>query len=69
VEKLKREIQQSIFSSFPSKDEFFAHGKKKQTVQARIKQQEKNLKELQENLLQNTRLIKNGQHLKQLLGQ
>jgi len=69
LEGIKREIQQSIFSSFHSKEEFFAHGKKKQSIEDRIRLQQKNLKELQENLQQNTRIIQNGNHLKQLLSQ
>ncbi|MCP9751856.1 hypothetical protein [Ferruginibacter sp. HRS2-29] len=69
LEGIKREIQQSVFSSFHSKEEFFAHGKKKQTVETRIHLQQKNLKELQDNLEENTRIIRNGQQLKQLLNQ
>lgn len=69
LEALKRQLQQKIFHSFGSKESFYSHGKKPLPVEARIKYDINNIKELQQNLQANTRIISSAAHLKELLQQ
>ena len=67
LEALKRQLQQKIFHSFGSKESFYSHGKKPLPVETRIKYDISNIKELQQNLQANTRIISTAAHLKELL--
>jgi hypothetical protein len=69
LEALKRQLQQKIFHSFGSKESFYSHGKKPLPVETRIKYDINNIKELQQNLQANTRIISSAAHLKELLQQ
>ena len=69
LEGLKRQLQQKIFHSFGSKESFYSHGKKPLPVETRIKYDINNIKELQQNLQANTRIISSAAHLKELLQQ
>jgi hypothetical protein len=69
LEALKRQLQQKIFHSFGSKESFYSHGKKPLPVETRIKYDINNIKELQQNLQANTRIISSATHLKELLQQ
>jgi hypothetical protein len=69
LEALKRQLQQKIFHSFGSKESFYSHGKKPLPVETRIKFDINNIKELQQNLQANTRIISTSAHLKELLQQ
>lgn len=69
LEGLKRALQQKIFHSFGSKESFYSHGKKTIPVDARIKNDINNIKELQQNLQANTRIMSTAAHLKELLQQ
>jgi hypothetical protein len=69
LEALKRQLQQKIFYSFGSKESFYSHGKKPLPVETRIKYDIHNIKELQQNLQANTRIISTAAHLKELLQQ
>lgn len=69
LEALKRQLQQKIFHSFGSKESFYSHGKKPLPVETRIKFDINNIKELQQNLQANTRIISSAAHLKELLQQ
>ena len=69
LEALKRSLQQQVFRSFGSKESFYAHGRKKIPVEARIKNDINSIKELQQNLLDNTRIISTPAHLRELLQQ
>lgn len=69
LEGLKRILQQKIFHSFGSKESFYSHGKKPIPVDARIKNDINNIKELQQNLQANTRIMTTAAHLKELLQQ
>ncbi len=69
LEHLKRTLQQKIFRSFGSKESFYAHGRKKMAVEARIKNDIQQIRELQQNLQANTRIINSPAHLKELLQQ
>jgi hypothetical protein len=69
LEALKRTLQQKIFHSFDSKESFYAHGRKKIAVELRIKNDINHIKELQQNLQVNTRIISTPAHLKELLQQ
>jgi hypothetical protein len=67
LEALKRILQQNIFHSFGSNESFYMHGKKPPSVETRIKYDINNIKELQQNLQANTRIISSAAHLKELL--
>jgi hypothetical protein len=67
LEALKRILQQNIFHSFGSNESFYMHGKKPLSVETRIKYDINNIKELQQNLQANTRIISSAAHLKELL--
>ncbi|HSN62478.1 MAG TPA: hypothetical protein VLR49_16190 [Ferruginibacter sp.] len=69
LEALKRILQQKIFHSFGSKESFYSHGKKPLPVETRIKYDINNIKELEQNLQANTRIISTAAHLKELLQQ
>jgi hypothetical protein len=69
LDALKRELQQKIFRGFGSAASFYAHGRKKIPVEARIKNDISSIKELQQNLQANTRMISTASHLKELLQQ
>lgn len=69
LEALKRQLQQKIFHSFGSKESFYSHGKKPLPVETRIKYDINNIKDLQQNLQANTRIISSAAHLKELLQQ
>ena len=69
LEALRRQLQQKIFHSFGSKESFYSHGKKPLPVETRIKYDINNIKELQQNLQANTRIISTSAHLKELLQQ
>lgn len=69
LEALKRELQQKIFHSFGSKESFYSHGKKPLPVETRIKYDINTIKELQQNLQANTRIISSAAHLKEMLQQ
>lgn len=69
LDALKRQLQQKIFHSFGSKESFYSHGKKPLPVETRIKYDINNIKELQQNLQANTRIISSAAHLKELLQQ
>lgn len=69
LEALKRQLQQKIFHSFGSKESFYSYGKKPLPVETRIKYDINNIKELQQNLQTNTRIISSAAHLKELLQQ
>ncbi len=69
LEALKRSLQQQVFRSFGSKESFYAHGRKKIPVEARIKNDINSIKELQQNLLDNMRIISAPAHLRELLQQ
>ena len=69
LEALKRNLQQQIFRGFGSKESFFAHGRKKIPVETRIKNEINSIRELQQNLQHNTRIISTAAHLKELLQQ
>jgi hypothetical protein len=69
LDALKRELQQKIFRGFGSKESFYTHGRKKIPVEARIKNDVNSIKELQQNLQANTRMISTAGHLKELLNQ
>ena len=69
LELLKRSLQQKIFQSFGSKEFFCAHGRKPVNVEARIKNDIIQIKELQQNLQVNTRVINTAADLKELLQQ
>ena len=69
LENLKRTLHQKIYNSFGSKASFYAHDRKKISVESRIKNDIGNIKELQENLQANTRIITTSAHLRELLDQ
>ena len=69
LEGLKRVLQQKIFHSFGSKESFYFHGKKPIAVDNRIKSDIDNIRELQQNLQANTRIMSTAAHLKELLQQ
>lgn len=69
LQALRRQLQQKIFHSFGSKESFYSHGKKPLPVETRIKYDINNIKELQQNLQANTRIISSAAHLKELLQQ
>lgn len=69
LDLLKRSLQQKVFQSFGSKESFYANGKKPAPVEARIKNDIVQIKELQQNLQANTRYINTGADLKELLQQ
>ena len=69
LEGLKRVLQQKIFHSFGSKESFYSHGKKPVAVDTRIKNDVDNIRELQQNLQANLRIISTAAHLKELLQQ
>lgn len=69
LEHLKRAFQQKIFRSFGSKESFYAHGRKKMVVEVRIKNDIQQIRELQQNLQANTRIINTSAHSKELLQQ
>lgn len=69
LEILKRSLQQKIFQSFGSKESFYANGRKAANVETRIKNDISQIKELQQNLQINTRVINTGADLKELLQQ
>ncbi len=69
LDVLKRSLQQKVFQSFGSKESFYAHGRKPAPVEARIKNDIVQIKELQQNLQANTRYINTAADLKELLQQ
>ena len=69
LDLLKRSLQQKIFQSFGSKESFYANGRKAASVEARIKSDIIQIKDLQQNLQANTRYINTGADLKELLQQ
>ncbi len=69
LDLLKRKLQQKVFQSFGSKESFYANGRKPAPVEARIRSDIDQIKDLQQNLQANTRYINTAADLKELLQQ